>query len=73
MELEIVFSLEKDEKFHEYLRNHSQWYRLLNRDKKNLDKLLKEYKSFKRENNMNKVNDAIENLELITNVVKFME
>lgn len=73
MELDIVIKLDNDKGLHQYLTEHSMWYRLLNRDKKNLDLLIKEYKSFKRENNMNKVNDTIDNIELITNIMKIVE
>lgn len=73
MELSIVLKLENDAKLHQYLTEHSHWYRYLNRDKINYDALLKEFKSFKREKNMNKINDTIDNIELMTNVMKFVE
>lgn len=70
MEMEILLKLENDAKLHEYLYEHSNWYRLLNRDKKNFDNLKNNYKSFKHNNTMNKVNDTIDNIELITNILK---
>ncbi len=73
MELELLLKIEKDVKLHEYLYMHSNWYRLLNRDSKNYVLLEKEFKSFKHQNTMNKVNDTIDNIELITNVMKIVE
>ena len=62
MRLDVLLEIKKDKKLHEYLRTHSYWYRFLNRDPVNLEKLKKEYKSFKREENMNKVNETIDNI-----------
>lgn len=73
MEIEVIFKLENDEKLHEYLMNHSSWYRKLNRDSEEIDKLIKEFKSFKREKNFTKVNEVVENIELMTNIMKFVE
>ncbi len=73
MEINIVFELEKDKKLHEYLKNHSYWYRFLNRDSEALRDLLKEYKNYKRENNLNKVNDMVENIEMVSSIMKVME
>lgn len=73
MELDLVIKLEQDGKLHDYLLTHSYWYRLLNRDKEEFEEFMKEYKNFKRERNMDKVNNTIDNIELITNIVKFME
>ena len=65
MELSIVLELEKDAKLH--------WYRLLNRDQKNFEALKKEYKTFKRNANFDKVNNVVENLELVSNIMKIVE
>ncbi len=73
MELELLLQVEKDVKLHEYLYTHSMWYRLLNRDSKNYTLLEKEFKAFKHQNTMNKVNDTIDNIELLTNVIKMVE
>ncbi len=73
MELSIVLEIEKDAKLHEYLMHHSYWYRLLNRDQKNFEALKKEYKTFKRNANFDKVNNVVENLELVSNIMKIVE
>lgn len=73
MEIEILLKLNEDKRLHEYLYSHSSWYRYLNRSKNYLDNLKKEYKTYKHNNTMNKVNDTIDNIELITNVLKIVE
>lgn len=72
MEIQIVEQLRNDAKLHSYLITHSYWYRLLNRNSKYYDDLLKEYKTYKRNTNFNKVNDVIDNVELFSNVIKFI-
>lgn len=73
MELSIILELEKDKGLHDYLKSHSFWYRSINRDKANFDRLKKEYKAFKREKNINTINNAVENIELVSNIIKFVE
>lgn len=73
MELSIILELEKDAKLHQYLKDHSYWYRLLNRNKNNFENLKKEFKNYKRENNFNKINNAVDNIELVSNIMKFVE
>lgn len=72
MELFIAEELKRDNKLHLYLITHSYWYRRLNRNSLEYDNLVKEYKTFKRNTNFNKVNDVIDNVELFSNVMKFM-
>lgn len=73
MELSVIQKLEKDSKIHEYLENHSEWYRLLNRNALNYNDFEKEYKNFKRERNYDKVNEVVDNIELMSNIVKMVE
>lgn len=73
MEISLLSKIKSDKKMYEYLLHHSYWYRLLNRNPDNYTSFQKEYKKFNRENNMNKINDAIDNAELISNVIKIME
>lgn len=73
MELELTLKLEEDKKLHNYLLEHTYWYRLLNRDSREYENLVKEYKKNNREKNINKINETIENAEMISNIVKFVE
>lgn len=72
MEVELALKIRSDEKLHNYLIMHSSWYRLLNRDSSNYDKLVAEYKKNKRDENFNKFNEAVDNIDLITNVIKMV-
>lgn len=72
MELSVAMKIKEDVKLHQYLITHSYWYRLLNRDSRELDNLIKEFKTFKRDTNFNKVNEVVDNIELFSNVMKFM-
>lgn len=73
MELGLLMKMKSDKKMYEYLLKHSYWYRLLNRNPDNFNDFQKEYKKYNRENNLGKINDAIDNAELISNVIKIME
>ncbi len=72
METKILLELDKDPKLHEYLINHSAWYVYLNRDSSNFTNFKKEYKEFKRNTTINKVDKTVENIELLTNVMKIV-
>ena len=73
MELGLLMKMKSDKKMYEYLLKHSYWYRLLNRNPDNFNDFQKEYKKYNRENNLGKINDAIDNAELISNDIKIME
>lgn len=73
MELGLLMKIKNDKKMYDYLLKHSYWYRTLNRNPNNFEAFQKEYKKYNRENNIGKINDAIDNAELISNVIKIME
>ncbi len=73
MELDVLLKIKNNKKLYEYLHTHSYYYRLLNRDRSYYDELLKSYKKDNRNNNMNKVNEAIDNAEMISNILKVVE
>lgn len=72
MEMSIVLKLESDEAMHEYLRNHSYFYKELNRDAAYFETFFKEYKKFKREGLAKKVSDAVETVETVSNILSVM-
>lgn len=73
MRLDILLKIKENKKVYNYLLNNSYWYRRLNRSPDNYNLFIKEYKKYNRENNMNKINDAIDNAELISNVIKIID
>ena len=73
MEISVLLKIKEDKKMYEYLHNHSYWYKDLNRDPVNFHKFNKAYKEYKKEVGMNKLNSTIENIELFTNIIKFVD
>ena len=73
MEVSLALKIRENQKLHDFLKKNSQYYILLNRNPNYYEELLKEYKKFNRNNNMEKINDVIDNAELISNIIKIME
>lgn len=73
MRIETLLKIREDKGLHAYLKEHSYWYRYLNRSDQNYNKLVDAYKIYKREQSMNKVNSTIENIEMFSNIIKFVE
>ncbi len=73
MELDIMYKIKQDKKHYDYLRSHTYWYKYLNRDRKNYDKFLNAYKKYNRNVTTNKVNDTINNIDMVTNILKVLE
>lgn len=72
MELGVLMRIDEDKKMHDYLFDHSYWFRYLNRNPKNVEMFIKEYKAFKREANVNKFRNTIDNVDMISSLIKFM-
>lgn len=73
MELDIMYNIKKEKKHYDYLRTHSYWYKYLNRNRNNYKLFLEEYKKYKRSVTTNKVNDTINNIDMVTNILKVLE
>lgn len=73
MEVSLALKIKEDEKLHDFLRHNSQYYIYLNRNANFYSELLKLHKKNNRANQMNKLNDAIDNAELISSIIKMME
>ena len=73
MEASLALKIKEDKKLHDFLMKNSHYYILLNRNPKYYDELLKEYKKYNRTKTTEKINDVIDNAELISNIVKIME
>lgn len=70
MNIQTLNEIKKDQKLYTYLKEHSRWYILLNRDLSLLNDLKKEYKEFNRNKTINKINETIDNIDLISNLLK---
>ena len=73
MELDIMYNIKQDKKHYGYLRTHSYWYKYLNRNRNNYKLFLEEYKKYNRSVTTNKVNDTINNIDMVTNILKVLE
>lgn len=73
MELGVLLKIKENVKIYNYLHENSYLYRKLNRNSAFYEELLKRYKSDNRTKNLNKVNEAIDNAEMISNILKVVE
>ena len=73
MELELLYKIKNNQKHYDYLRTHSYWYKYLNRDSLNYKAFLNDYKKYNREITTNKVNDTINNIDMMTNILNVLE
>ena len=73
MELNIIYKIKENKKQYDYLRTHSYWYKLLNRDPKNYKEFLLSFKKYDRSVKTNKINDTINNIDTLTNILKVMD
>lgn len=73
MELDIIYKIKNNKKHYNYLRTHSYWYKYLNRDSNNYKNFINEYKKYSREVTTNKVSDTINNIDMMTNILKVIE
>ena len=69
MELRILYRLKQDPKMHGYLRENSEWYKLLNRNASNYDIYIKAMKKKYRLNVTDKISDTIDNIDMIASII----
>ena len=68
-----MYKIKNDKKEYEYLRRNSYWYKYLNRDSKYYKDFYNSYKKNNRSEKTNKVHDTINNIEMVTNILKVIE
>lgn len=73
MELDIIYKIKQNKKHYDYLRSHSYWYKYLNRNSNYYKNFIEEYKKYNRNMTTNKVNDTINNIDMVTNILKIIE
>ena len=73
MELDIIYKIKQEKKHYLYLRTHSYWYKYLNRNRNNYNKFIDSYKKYNISVTTNKVNDTINNIDMVTNILKVLE
>ena len=70
MERNIMYKIKSEKKHYDYLRTHSYWYKYLNRDSKYYKDFIESYKKFNRNEMTNKFSDTINNIDMVTNILK---
>ncbi len=69
MKYEIIDKLHKDNKYLYYLRQNSYWYKNLNRSNNYYDKFIKEMKIKYKLRTIDKVDNVIDSVDLITKII----
>lgn len=69
MQLSALLELKKDTKMWDLLKYNSYWYKELNRNPLNIKKFREEMKVKYKLRTSDKISDAIDNIDLISNVL----
>jgi len=72
MEQDLQFKIYKDKKLGNFLKEHSQWYKYLNRSSDNFKLFLNDYKKYSRNQNVGKLNNAIDTLDTVNSIFKII-
>ena len=69
MKSEVLDKLKKDKKFLKYLRENSNYYKLLNRDPNNYEKFIHDMKIKYKLRTIDKVDNVVDSVDLITKIL----
>lgn len=69
MDREVIEKLRKNKKFLNYLRENSNWYKELNRDKSNYDLFIKKMKEKYKLRTIDKVDNFVDSVDLVTKII----
>ena len=72
MQMEIIQKLREDKKMLGYLRENSHWYKELNRDPNNYKTFVKVMREKYKLKVSDKIESAVDNIELITSVLNVL-
>lgn len=73
MNVQVLNKIKSIKGAYEYLHDHSYWYNYLNMSGEYLNDFLKEFRKNKREEQYNKFNSTLDNIELLSNLIKFVD
>ncbi len=73
MKKEVLDKLKQDKKFLNYLRENSDYYKLLNRDSNNYDLFIKKMKEKYKLRTIDKVDNIVDSVDLITKIIKMSD
>jgi putative IMPACT (imprinted ancient) family translation regulator len=73
MEYNIISKIKANRKEYDYLINHSEWYKQLNRSSTNYKDFEKAFKENQRESRINKVNETVSTLDTVNSILKILK
>jgi len=76
MEIKVEYQLQhkifNDKKMNKYLKDHSQWYKELNRTPDNFKNFQTEYKKYQRNEQYTKITSAVDTLDTVNTIFKII-
>ncbi len=73
MNLDLQFKIRNDENMLSYLRQHSNWYKYLNRNPQNINDFIKEMREVYKLRPTDKFNSFVEKLDLISSFIDVLK
>lgn len=70
MQLITLYALKSDEKMHKFLKENSEWYKLLNRSADNYREFVTVMKKKYKLNPTDKISGMLDNIDLISTVIE---
>lgn len=70
MQLITLYALKSDEKMHKFLKENSEWYKLLNRNAANYQTFVKAMKKQYKLNPTDRISGFLDNIDLISSVIE---
>ena len=72
MDMKIKILLDSNANYKKYLRYNSYWYKILNRDSNRINDFIKEYKERNKLRVTDKIENAMDKLDLITKFINVL-
>ena len=69
MKSETLNKIKENKRFHKYLRENSNYYKLLNRDPLNYDTFIKDMKVKYKLRTIDRVDNIVDSVDLITKII----
>ena len=69
MRTQVLNKLKENEKYHNFLRENSNWYKELNRNPENLDLFIKKMKEKYKLRTIDKVDNIVDSVDIITKIL----
>ena len=73
MQVDVLYKIKSDPKFHQHLRANSQWYKYLNRTPEALTHFMEEAKTVYKMRPTDKLNDLSNRIEMVKTFMNIMK